>query len=168
MGSIQKGMSERIKTRRLRRHSFSTCIGLKRKLKELHQDKVHHVKLTEKLNNCKPNFNGLVNEFYQRLEVINSRSLSVAQRNCQNANELPGQIKMINELTVKRFIYRSKPEMFQILRWKDLNPLYYGRRKRFKYSQKKQNKQYCKICHNNNWHNKFILKKKIKKWTHVK
>ncbi|KAK0074644.1 hypothetical protein PV325_007991, partial [Microctonus aethiopoides] len=64
----------------LAQQSFKTWEELKNKLKILYQDKKHYVQIMEELNNCKQNFNENISDYFQRLEILNSRALSAAQQ----------------------------------------------------------------------------------------
>ncbi|KAK0070967.1 hypothetical protein PV326_001853, partial [Microctonus aethiopoides] len=79
--------------------------------------------IKQELNNCKQNYNENVSDFFQRIEILNSRALSAAQQYTKNASDLPGKIQTINEITLNRFIYHSTPNISQMLRWKDFDNL---------------------------------------------
>lgn len=47
----------------------------------------------EELNNCKQNFNENISDFFQRIEILNSRALSAAQQYTKNVIDLPEKVK---------------------------------------------------------------------------
>ncbi|KAF2886324.1 hypothetical protein ILUMI_19849 [Ignelater luminosus] len=110
----------------LAQQSFRNWNDLKEKLKTLYQDKKHYCQIMEDLNNCKQNLNESVSDFFQRLELLNSRALSATQQYTIDKTLLPGKLQSINEITLNRFIYHSTPQISQMLRWKDftLNEAY--------------------------------------------
>lgn len=77
----------------------------------------------EELNNCTQKTGKNICEFYQRLKILNSRTLSVAQQYSNDAYELPDKLQAINGSTLSTFIYHSHPAISQMLRWKHFNNL---------------------------------------------
>lgn len=107
----------------LAQQTFNNWEELKNKLKILYQDKKHYVQIMEDLNNCKQNYNESISEFYQKLEILNSRALSAAQQYTKKTEDLSGRLETINEITLNIFIYHSLPNISQMLRWKDFENL---------------------------------------------
>lgn len=148
----------------LAQQQFTNWDELKNKLKILYQDKKHYCQIMEELNNCfqKPNEN--INDFFQRLEILNSRALSAAQQYTNIPSHLPGKIQTINEITLNRFIYHSHSAISQMLRWKDfdnLNSAYSAALAEEKALniQKTSKIKFCKICKRNN-HDTFQCRSK--------
>lgn len=135
----------------LAQQTFKNWSELKEKLKILYQDKKHYVQIMEELNNCKQHSNESVSDFFQRLEILNSRALSAAQQHTKNVIDLPGKIQTINELTLNRFIHHSSPNISQMLRWKDLENLNSAYTAALTEERALNiNRKFCKICRKNN------------------
>jgi len=107
----------------LAQQRFDNWEQLKEKLKILYQDKKHYCQLMEELNSCKQSFSETVNDFYQRLEILNSRAISAAQQYANDPRDIPGKIQTINEISLNRFVYHSHPAISQMLRWKEFDSL---------------------------------------------
>ncbi|KAK5637770.1 hypothetical protein RI129_000048 [Pyrocoelia pectoralis] len=103
--------------------TFSDWDSLKAKLKDLYQDKKHYSQVMEELNNCKQHFNESVHDFFQRLEILNSRALASVKLQNQDISLLQGKIQAIEEITLSRFVFHSIPAISQMLRWKDFDSL---------------------------------------------
>ncbi|KAF5278402.1 hypothetical protein FQA39_LY05891 [Lamprigera yunnana] len=71
----------------LAQKSFSFWEELKEKLKALYQDRKHYSQLLEKLNS-KQFYNESLSDFFQRLEIINSRTLSAVHQDTTDQNKL--------------------------------------------------------------------------------
>lgn len=77
-------------------------------------------------------FNEIVADYYQRLETLNSRSLSAAQQNTTDPTIVPGKIQSINNITLNLFVYHSIPSISLMLWWKEfdnLNSAYTARKR---------------------------------------
>lgn len=138
----------------LAQQQFDNWDELKEKLKILYQDKKHYCQLMEELNNCRQNYSESVSDFFQRLEVLNSRAISAVQQYTSDHRDIPGKIQAINEITLNRFVYHSHPSISQMLRWKDfdsLNSAYTAAiaEERALNIQKPKTK-FCKICNRKN------------------
>lgn len=136
----------------LAQQTFKTWDGLKKKLKILYQDKKHYVQIMEELNNCKQNYNENISDYFQRLEILNSRALSAAQQYTVKQEDLSGKLLTINEITSNRFIYHSSPNISQMLRWKDfenLNSAYSAALAEERAININKSK-FCRICKKNN------------------
>lgn len=135
----------------LAQQSFKDWKDLKEKLKTLYQDKKHYCQIMEDLNNCKQISNESVSDFFQRLELLNSRALSATQQYTSDKSLLPGKLQSINEITLNRFIYHSNPRISQMLRWKDFTTLNQAYTAAVA-EERALNiyKQFCKICRKNN------------------
>ena len=156
----------------LSNQSFDNWDELKSSLKILYQDKKHYVQLMEELNNCKQNSKETINEFFQRLETIVSRLIASTQQTCNIPAEIPGKLKMLNEIALNRFVYHSKPEISQMLRWKDfdsLNSVYSAAVSEERAIAMTRNlNQYCKNCKTNTHDTRNCFKtKQYTNTTHV-
>ncbi|XP_030766857.1 putative uncharacterized protein DDB_G0272516 [Sitophilus oryzae] len=135
--------------------SFESWEILRQKLKDLYKERKHYVQLIEELNNCRQNSNESVDDFFQRLEVLYHRTISSAQQSYRNDAELPGKTQTIRELTLNRFIYHSKPEISQMLRYKGFNCIKEAHNaalceeRILNMLKTNKSNQYCKICRNN-------------------
>lgn len=107
----------------LAQQQFTDWASLKCKLKDLYQDKKHYSQVMEELNNCKQYPRESVNDFFQRIEMLNSRALSAVKLHTQDLAVLQGKIQTINEISLNRFIFHSLPGISQMLRWKDFKDL---------------------------------------------
>jgi len=104
-------------------HQFQNWNELKEKLKDLYQDKKHYVQLMEDLNNIKQNSGEGVENFFQRLENLLTKILSVIRQYTPNPEVIPGKIESVKEIALNRFVFHSLPQISQMLRWKDFNDL---------------------------------------------
>ncbi|KAK9739826.1 Integrase core domain [Popillia japonica] len=141
----------------LAQQQFSDWPTLKNKLKTLYQDKKHYAQIMEELNNCRQYPKESVNDFFQRLEVLNSRALSTIKLNTQDESVRNGKTQAINEITLNRFIFHSRPEISQMLRWKDFNDLnsaFTAAVSEERAFNIRPNKKFCNICKRDN-HNTF-------------
>lgn len=107
----------------LARVNFRNWEELKEQLKVLFQDKKHYYQLVEELSNIRQFSNETITDYYNKLENLNSRIISSIQQFTINAAEIPGKIKFVNDITLNRFIFHSKPEISQMLRWKEFSNL---------------------------------------------
>ncbi|KAF5279736.1 hypothetical protein FQA39_LY05426 [Lamprigera yunnana] len=139
----------------LARKSFSSWEKLEEKLKALYQDRKHYSQLLEELNSCKQFYNESISDFFQLLEIINSRALSAVHQDTTDQNISSGKIASINEITLNRFIFHSNAQISQMLRWKNfenLNSAYTAALSKEKALniQKYSKPKFCKICGRNN------------------
>lgn len=137
----------------LAQQNFDTWDNLKDKLKILYQDKKHYCQLMEELNNSRQNFNESITDYFQRLEMLNSRAISAARQYTENAQNINGKIETINEITLNRFVYHSIPQISQMLRWKDFNNLnsaYTAAVTEERALNIRNTSKFCKICRKSN------------------
>ena len=77
--------------------------------------------LLEELRSVRQGPQENVSQFYQKLEDLNSKVLGAIYNSKCNEETLNGQLLMINNITLNRFVYHSHPAISQMLRYREFD-----------------------------------------------
>ncbi|KAK9304187.1 hypothetical protein QLX08_004349 [Tetragonisca angustula] len=86
-----------------------------------YQDRKSLDQLLEELSSISHAPHENVSQFYQRLEDLNSKILGAIYNSKCNEETLNGQLLMINNITLNRFVYHSHPAISQMLRYREFD-----------------------------------------------